>query len=113
VIDGFRRLITERAGVVILQSMPLAPSSSPASVVEDEPNEKFALCRGSRFAKQLGPLHRMLTDEEIQVSRRSGKDPVRSPPPVNLVRLILKELGLSDAVPNLEVFQQNLHGERP
>ena len=51
-IDSFRGLVTEHANVIVLQPPSFPTSGGPAPVMDDEPNEEFALCRSSRPAER-------------------------------------------------------------
>jgi len=104
-IDSFRGLVTEHANVIVLQPPSFPTSGGPAPVMDDEPNEEFALCRSSRPAEQLGSRNWVLSNEERRVSRGGGEDPIRSPPPANPIRLIRSEIDLPHAIPSLQIFQ--------
>jgi len=67
VSNGLRFLSTEDARVVVLEIVPLSSFSSPTPVVEGQPNEEFALARGTCFFQNLGARYFSLTDEEGSV----------------------------------------------
>lgn len=105
-VNCFRRLVAQRAGIIILQAAPFSlvrrptsfvehqpderpfpPVRRPTSFVEHQPDEEFAFGQSAHFAKQLSPHDGVLTNEKRQVGRRSREGLIWCPSPANFVHL--------------------------
>ena len=73
-VHRLRSLVTDNAGVAVLQTMPMRRLAAP---MHDQPEEKLDTRRRRRLPDQLRPKRSRRTNEHRAIGRRRGVLSVR------------------------------------